>query len=100
MRKSILSIFSQTHEHFDIYELNYGSGASSQDSLVQEHLHLLEGRLYTFLSRPLPSHAAAMNYLLDRVFADGYEVAFNVNVDDYYAPTRFERQLQATSRSM
>ena len=34
-----------------------------------------------------------MNYLLDRIFSDGYEVAFNVNVDDYYAPTRFERQV-------
>ena len=38
-----------------------------------------------------------MNYLLDRIFSDGYEVVFNVNVDDYYAPTRFERQAYKNS---
>jgi len=95
MDKSILSILSQTHQDFDIYELNYGGQDSLTDSVVQPHLHMLQGRRYTFLSRPLSSHAAAMNLLLDRIFADGYDVAFNVNVDDYYAPTRFERQLEA-----
>jgi len=95
MDKSIMSILAQTHEDFDIYELNYGDRDSATDSIVQPHLHLLQGRHYTFLSRPLASHAAAMNLLLNRIFADGYDVAFNVNVDDFYGPTRFERQLEA-----
>jgi hypothetical protein len=97
MDKSILSILTQTHQAFDIYELNYGGSDSSKDSVVQQHLHLLQGKHYTFLSTQLDSHAAAMNYVLDRIFADGYDVAFNVNIDDYYAPTRFERQLEAIS---
>jgi hypothetical protein len=95
MDKSIISILAQTHEDFDIYELNYGDRDSATDSVVQPHLHLLQGRHYTFLSRPLASHAAAMNLLLNKIFADGYDVAFNVNVDDFYGPTRFERQLEA-----
>ena len=95
MDKSVLSILSQTYQHFDIYELNYGDHDSSKDSVVQAHIHLLQGKHYTFLSTALESHAAAMNYLLDKIFADGYDVVFNVNVDDYYAPTRFQRQLDA-----
>ena len=39
------------------------------------------------------SHTEAMNMLLDRIFEAGYQVAFNVNLDDYYAPTRFEEQV-------
>jgi hypothetical protein len=95
INKSILSILAQTHQDFDIYELNYGDKDSSTYSAMQPHLHLLQGKHYTFLSQPLSSHAAAMNLLLDRIFADGYDVAFNVNIDDYYAPSRFARQLEA-----
>ena len=42
MEKSMLSILSQTHEEFDIFELNYGSPDSAQYSVVQPFLHLLQ----------------------------------------------------------
>ena len=69
IEKSILSILAQTHEEFDIYELNYGPGAresapdklsnkiSSKFSVVAPHVHLLQGKHYTFLSAHLDSHA-------------------------------------------
>jgi len=69
IEKSILSILAQTHEEFDIYELNYGPGArerapdklssnlSSKISVVAPHVHLLQGKHYTFLSTHLDSHA-------------------------------------------
>ena len=96
--KSVRSILAQTHENFDIYELNYGAeGGDVALSVLAPFLHLLQGRHYTFLSRKLDSHAAAMNMLLDRIFKDGYDVAFNVNIDDYYAPTRCGPFLQMNS---
>jgi hypothetical protein len=65
------------------------------ESLLQPLVHLLEGRQYSFRSERAANHGMAMDSLLSRVFDElGYDVAFNVNVDDYYAPTRFAGQVQ------
>jgi hypothetical protein len=47
-----------------------------------------------FESKELQDHAQAHNYLLDLVFEKGYDCAFNVNVDDFYALDRFEKQIE------
>ena len=75
VRKCIASLLAQTHAAFDVWELDYGGGGRPA---MAPHLHLLDGRRYTFLSRRLASHAAAMNFLLDAIFESGYDVAFNV----------------------
>jgi hypothetical protein len=75
VHKCITSLLAQTHAEFDIWELDYGGG---ERPAMAPHLHRLDGRRYTFLSRRLASHAAAMNYLLDAIFDSGYDVAFNV----------------------
>jgi hypothetical protein len=42
----------------------------------------------------MKNHAEAHNHLLDTVFSQGYDYAFNVNVDDFYALDRFEKQIK------
>lgn len=75
------SIYVQTYQNFDIFEVNYGNESYSLTSTK------------FFYHRPLPDHTYAMNYLVTKVFKKGYEVVFNVNLDDFYHPQRFERQL-------
>lgn len=56
-------------------------------------LSRMDGRGYFYIEKHLESHAWAMNHLLDEIFRRDYDVAFNVNIDDYYAPTRFAEQI-------
>lgn len=75
------SIYSQTYQGFDIFEVNYGNES-----------YALTSTKY-FYQKDFPDHTYAMNYLITKVFKKGYEVVFNVNLDDFYHPQRFERQL-------
>jgi hypothetical protein len=88
--KCIDTILQQTHQDFDIFELNYGG---DEHTVFRWHLHKLNGRKYTFLSKRLDDHGMAMNFLLDYIFSQGYDAVFNTNLDDFYAPTRFARQV-------
>lgn len=81
--KSIASIKNQTFQDFKVYELCYSEDKSQ----------LWEGSIYTH--KPLENHIMAMNEILDIAFGDNCEVVFNVNLDDYFAPSRFELQLKA-----
>lgn len=75
------TIREQTYKDFDVFELDYGGTG----------IQIYEGS--NFESLEMPTHAHAHNHLLDKVFAAGYEVAFNCNLDDYYHETRIEKQL-------
>lgn len=66
------SIQDQTFQEFQIFELNYGGG----NERIFEHSY--------FESYPYPSFIHALNYLLDKVFSSGYDVAINQNCDDWY----------------
>jgi len=81
------SIRNQTMEDFDVFELNYGGGDENYCSGVR-------GK-YVFLNRPFKTHIGAMNYLYSMLFANGYDVVFNTNMDDYYHPSRFDVQMNA-----
>lgn len=81
--KCYSTIRNQTYKGFDVFELDYG-GTNRQTYGGS-----------TFRSIPLHDHAEAHNYLLDWVFSLGYDCAFNVNVDDWYALNRFEKQIPA-----
>ncbi len=88
--KCVDTILLQTHQDFDIFELNYGR---DEHSVFGGHLQQLNGRMYTFLKRRFDDHSMAMNFLLDTIFAKGYDAVFNTNLDDFYAPTRFAKQV-------
>lgn len=82
IEKCVESIKNQTYGDFDVFELDYGGE---------------KNRIYPrscFESKPMNNHAEAHNHLLDTVFALGYDYAFNVNIDDFYSPFRFEKQLE------
>lgn len=82
IKRCIDSIQNQTYKNFTVYELDYG-GKDQQ---------IYEGSIYE--SNAMPTHAHAHNYLLDKVFADGFYCAFNVNIDDFYSLDRFEKQIE------
>ena len=82
VKDCIESIQNQTYKDFDVFEVDYG----------QDGNQIYPGSI--FLNHKLNDHAEALNYLLSHVFALGYDCAFNVNIDDWYAPERFERQIE------
>jgi hypothetical protein len=83
------SIKNQTYKNFGVIELNYGGGQEKYcDGKFQR---------YFFLNQKLENHICALNYLHDLAFSSGYDVVFNVNMDDRYAPDRFQKQIEAIS---
>lgn len=84
VRQCVESLENQTfHGWIDVFELNYGCES------VYVHP---DSKIFSI---ELNTHAHAHNLLLDEVFKQDYDCAFNVNIDDYYAPTRFEKQMAA-----
>lgn len=79
------SIKNQTMEDFDVIELNYGGGEEKYAEGVRKN--------YIFLNREFENHIGAMNYLYSMLFANGYDVVFNTNMDDKYDMYRFVQQL-------
>jgi hypothetical protein len=78
--KCMDSIRNQTLKA-DVFECNYGGG----------------NKIYKgskFYKRKFHNHIAALNFLITEVFDAGYDVCFVTNCDDFYAPERFELQLQ------
>lgn len=86
INKCVDSIRNQTYKNFDVFEIDYGG----------ERNQIYSGS--KFFNKKLKDHAEAHNYLLDEVFSMDYDCAFNVNVDDYYSPDRFEKQLEYIER--
>ena len=82
----INSIRGQTFQDFDVFELNYGGDG--------KHYASGTGRHHYFINKKLGNHIDAMNTLLTYIFKQGYDVVWNTNMDDYYSPERFEKQLQ------
>lgn len=81
IKRCVDSIKNQTYKEFSVFELDYGGG----------NTQIYDGS--NFASHELNDHAEAHNFILDVVFNLGYDYAYNINVDDHYAPERIERQL-------
>jgi hypothetical protein len=85
--KCIETLIYQTDNNFTFYEINYEGDSYSVLEDVDTHPK-------KFWSVKLSNHAEAMNFILDKAFEDGCDMAFNVNLDDYYCATRIEKQSQ------
>jgi hypothetical protein len=87
--KCVDTIVNQTYGNFDIFELNYGD-----DELNLKDLFKIK-KTHHFFNIKMDNHADAMNYLLDLVFKEkNYDICFNINLDDFYDLTRFEKQIK------
>lgn len=86
MEKCKQSIKDQTYQNFDVYELDYGETGTK----------LFEGikGKYMFFDVAFPNFIGAMNFMISLLFKHGYDVVFITNLDDYYDPTRFEKQME------
>lgn len=79
------SIRLQSMEDFDVVELNYGGGTEQYAEGIRKN--------YIFLSREFDNHVGTMNYLYSMLFANGYDVVANTNMDDTYDAGRIKNQL-------
>jgi len=80
------SIRNQSMKEFEIYEIDYlGAGQS---------LCKIDGHKYHFVSKKLGNHIQAMNFIINKAFKSGCDLVFNTNIDDYFSPKRFEKQLK------
>jgi len=92
--KCLDTIEKQTYQNFDVFELSYGNKEDEQ-SIVKYFNKLKNHKLFYF-HEPLKDHSYAYNYILDKVFSSDtkYKYCFNINIDDFYDLTRFERQFK------
>lgn len=74
------SILNQTRKDFIIYELNYGGNNE----------RLFERSIYESIE--MPNFVHAMNYLIDKAFANWATAVFNTNCDDIYSIHRISKQ--------
>lgn len=82
IKQCVDSIKAQTFQAFDVVEINYG-GTDERYTDGQ------------FFSLELGNHIDAMNFLITYCFANGYSIVMNTNLDDWYEPERFEKQIEA-----
>lgn len=85
IQKCIQSINDQTFEDFNIYEIDYSNKPINKYSIYPGSY---------FWQIPMKNYSYAQNFITDRAFEDGCSHVFVVNIDDYYHPERFEKQLQ------
>jgi len=92
--KCLDTIEKQTYQKFDVFEVTYGDKPDEQ-SIVKYFNKLQDKKLFYF-HKPMKDHSYAMNFLANKVFAKGtsYKYCFNINIDDFYDLTRFERQIK------
>lgn len=85
------SILSQTHQDFDIIELNYGC----EDNRLGNGFRIFEDKSHNSrcFEANLPSFVVAMSILINYCIHNGYDYIFNTNCDDYYSLDRIEKQL-------
>ena len=87
-RLSVETMLKQTYQDFDFFEINYGgkdwSIINQYEGFEQKHF---------FYSQKFKNHAQAMNFIIDEVFKNGYDVVFNTNMDDYYDLSRIDKQI-------
>lgn len=89
INKCLNSIYSQTYQKFTIFELNYGN---DNHSIVIDKTKYK----YYYWNEEMSNHVYAMNFLLDKAFNEyNYDIIFNINLDDYYDITRFEKQISS-----
>lgn len=96
------SVHDQTWQKFDIFELNYEK-KDLDDSLSFIDIFQEEGffdyHMRRFEHREFDNHILAMNYMLNVLFKEmNYDVVFNINLDDTYHETRFEKQLEMVEK--
>lgn len=94
--KCLESIDSQTFSNYDLFELNYGDEQENEKiSLLDicENLYFQNKKCF-FFKKQYANHIFAMNFLLNTIFYDNdYDIVFNINLDDFYHNTRFQKQV-------
>lgn len=78
---------------FGIFEMRYGTNSAGFGP-KKYYCNYLGSTRHLFDHEIIENHIQAMNYMLNKCFAEGYDFVFNINLDDIYSPERFEKQLK------
>lgn len=90
-RNCIEKIKSQTHQDFSVVELNFGG----DDQVVYDG-----DRPLHFFSEKIDNLGTAITRAFDICFRElGFDLAFNINLDDDYEVERFQLQLEHLDRT-
>lgn len=94
LEKCLDTIEKQTYQDFDVFEVTYGDRPDEQS--IVKYFNKMEDKKLFYFHKVMKDHSYAMNFLLNKVFANDttYKYCFNINIDDFYDVTRFERQVQ------
>ena len=86
INECIDSIKNQSYQEFDVFELNYGEDNIQYCNNIKIP--------YLYYNIPFINHIDAMNFIISEIFNKGYDVIFNINMDDHYHEKRFEKQIE------
>ena len=89
----VQSILYKTYQYFDIFEINYGN----TDYSIFENVST-DSRRHYFYQEDLEDHTYAMNFILSKAFSHDCDIVFNTNLDDYYHPNRFVKQINMVNQ--
>ena len=94
LEKCLDTIEKQTYTKFDVFEVSYGD--KPDECSIVKHFNKIQNNKLFYFHEPMKDHSYAMNFLLNKVFAKNtsYKYCFNINIDDFYDITRFERQIK------
>ena len=94
LKKCLDTIEKQTYQNFDVFEVSYGDKQDEQS--IVKYFNKLQNKKLFYFHEPMKDHSNAMNFLANKVFAKGtsYKYCFNINIDDFYDLSRFERQIK------
>lgn len=96
IKKCLMSIRDQTHTDYFILELNYG-----EDNIaLLTQCNIFSKNKYCYHSLKLKNYIHAQNFLFKKGFEEyNFDVIFNINIDDYYEKTKFEKQIKVLQNS-
>jgi hypothetical protein len=96
LKKCLDTIENQTYKKFDIFEVSYGNNDSYQEQSIVKYFDKLKNHKLFYFHKEMKDHSYALNFLLDKVFLENgsYKYCFNINIDDFYDITRFEKQIK------
>lgn len=97
LEKCLDSIENQTYQKFDIFEIAYGDNKDNEVSLLKYFNKMTNKKKY-FYKKKFKDHSYAMNFLINKVFDMQYKYCFNINIDDYYHNSRFQRQIDVINK--
>lgn len=96
IKQCLKSIKDQTFTDYFILELNYGNDNIS----LLTQTKIFNRNKYCYSKLKLKNYIEAQNFLFKKGFEEyNFDIIFNINIDDYYEKTKFEKHIKVIQNS-